>query len=40
MVTWLGGWTRDKLSFIVMVVKIERAAATASGKRALTSRQK
>jgi hypothetical protein len=22
-VTWLGGWTRDRLSYIVMVVKIE-----------------
>jgi hypothetical protein len=21
-VTWLGGWTRDRLSYIVMVVKI------------------
>ena len=23
-VCWLGGWTRDQLSYIVMVVKIER----------------
>ena len=40
VVTWLGGWTRDRLSYIVMVVKFERAAATARGKRTLTSRQK
>jgi len=23
-VCWLGGWTRDRLSFLVMVVKIKR----------------
>ncbi len=23
-VTWLGGWTRDRLSYIVMVVRINR----------------
>ena len=23
-VTWVGGWTRDRLSFFVMVVKIKR----------------
>jgi hypothetical protein len=23
-VTWLGGWTRHRLSYLVMVVKIER----------------
>jgi hypothetical protein len=23
-VTWLGGWTRDRLSFLVMTVKIQR----------------
>src|SRR5271168_864498 len=23
-VTWLGGWTRDRLSYLVMVVKIQR----------------
>jgi hypothetical protein len=28
VVIWLGGWTRDRLSHIVMVVKIERPAAT------------
>jgi hypothetical protein len=22
-VSWLGGWTRDRLSYLVMVVKIE-----------------
>jgi hypothetical protein len=22
-VTWLGGWTRDRLSYLVMVVKIK-----------------
>jgi hypothetical protein len=27
IVTWLGGWTRDRLSYIVMVVKIERPSA-------------
>jgi hypothetical protein len=25
-VTWLGGWTRDRLSYLVMVVKIERSS--------------
>jgi hypothetical protein len=25
VVTWLGGWTRDRLSYIVMVVKIEHS---------------
>jgi hypothetical protein len=28
VVTWAGGWTRDRLSYIVMVVKFERPAAT------------
>ena len=23
-VTWLGGWTRDRLAYLVMVVKITR----------------
>jgi hypothetical protein len=23
-VSWLGGWTRDRMSFLVMVVKIKR----------------
>ena len=23
-VTWLGGWTRDRLSYLVMVVKVPR----------------
>ncbi len=23
-VCWIGGWTRDRLSFLVMVVKIKR----------------
>ena len=41
VVTWLGGWTRDRLSYIVMVVKIDSpAAATARGKRTRTPRQK
>jgi hypothetical protein len=31
-VTWLGGWTRDRLSYIVMVAKFERPAVTASSK--------
>jgi hypothetical protein len=26
-VTWLGGWTRDRLSYVVMVLKIERPPA-------------
>jgi hypothetical protein len=30
VVTWLGGWTRDRLSYIVMVVKIKRPSATRS----------
>jgi hypothetical protein len=34
VVTWLGGWTRDRLSYIVMVVKFERPAAT-HGKNTL-----
>ena len=28
IVTWLGGWTRDRLSYIVMVVKFERPSVT------------
>ena len=28
-VTWLGGWTRDRLSYLVMVVKIKRRSASA-----------
>ena len=32
-VTWLGGWTRDRLSYLVMVVKIERRSASARSKR-------
>ena len=23
-VTWLGGWTRDRLSYLVMVVRVQR----------------
>jgi hypothetical protein len=23
-VTWLGGWTRDRLSYLVMVVRVEQ----------------
>lgn len=26
-VTWLGGWTRDRLSYLVMVLRIERRTA-------------
>ena len=26
-VTWLGGWTRDRLSYIVMVVKLTQPRA-------------
>jgi hypothetical protein len=36
VVTWLGGWTRDRLSYMV---KIERPAAK-RGKRAQSPRQK
>jgi hypothetical protein len=32
-VTWLGGWTRDRLSYLVMVVKLERRSNSAGGKR-------
>jgi len=32
VVTWLGGWTRDRLSYIVMVMKSERPAATRGNK--------
>jgi hypothetical protein len=28
-VTWLGGWTRGRLSFLVMAVKITRRSASA-----------
>ena len=31
-VTWLGGWTRGRLSFLVMAVKIKRRSASARGK--------
>jgi hypothetical protein len=31
-VTWLGGRTRGRLSFLVMVVKIKRRSASARGK--------
>jgi hypothetical protein len=27
-VTWLGGWTRNRLSFLVMAVKIPRPTAS------------
>ena len=30
-VTWLGGWTRDRLSYLVMAVKIERRFTGARG---------
>ena len=33
-VTWLGGWTRDRLSYLVMAVKLERCAG-ARGDRDL-----
>jgi len=33
VVTWLGGWTRDRLSFLVMVARIERPAAPARDRR-------
>ena len=32
-VTWLGGWTRDRLSYLVMVVKIELRSGSARSKR-------
>ena len=31
VVTWLGGWTRDRLSYIVMEVKIKRPSVTVRG---------
>ena len=37
-VTWLGGWTRDRLSYMVMVVKIERPAATHGEKHIARTR--
>jgi hypothetical protein len=30
-VTWLGGWTRDRLSYLVMVVRIEQRSASMHG---------
>jgi hypothetical protein len=33
VVTWLGGWTRDGLSYIAMVVKFERLAETTCGNK-------
>jgi hypothetical protein len=40
VVTWLGGWTRDRLSYIVMVVKLERPAVQPSAASEPPSRQK
>jgi hypothetical protein len=37
-VTWLGGWTRDRLSFLVMAVKIEIQSRSARGKRKMSRR--
>jgi hypothetical protein len=34
IVTWDGGWTRDRLSYIVMVAEIERPSMTLRGKGA------
>ena len=31
-VTWLGGWTRDRLSYLVMAVRIEHRSASRRGK--------
>jgi hypothetical protein len=31
-VTWLGGWTRGRLSFLVMTVKLPRPAESAAAK--------
>ena len=36
-VTWAGGWTQDRLSYIVMVVNVERPSR---GKRVYPPRQK
>ena len=34
-VTWLGGWTRDRLSYLVMAVTIQRPAASVLAKSQL-----
>jgi hypothetical protein len=42
-VTWLGGWTRDRLSYLVMAVKIERRSASdnlATDRAALEQKKK
>jgi hypothetical protein len=31
-VTWLGGWTRDRLSYVVMVMKMERPSPAKCSK--------
>ena len=31
-VTWLGGWTRDRLSYLVMAVRIEHPSASTFGE--------
>jgi hypothetical protein len=40
VVIWLGGWTRDRLSFIVMVAKIERRTVAERGKRTVRTSTK
>jgi hypothetical protein len=35
IVTWDGGWTRDRLSYSVMVAKIERTSVGTRGKQAM-----
>lgn len=40
IVTWDGGWTRDRLSYIVMVAKIEQPAVATRTKRTRTPRGK
>jgi hypothetical protein len=32
-VTWLGGWTRDRLSYLVMVAKIPPTASAPAKRR-------
>jgi hypothetical protein len=39
-VTWLGGWTRDRLSYIVMAVNMPRASAPTRTNQTQRSRLK
>jgi hypothetical protein len=40
VVTWCGGWTRDRLSYLVMVVKLEHPSVAPRGKQTHRPSQK